>query len=329
MTQAKVAVVIPCFRAEKSIERVTLAIPSTVDLIICVDDASDDATRSVIERLVSADDRVILVQHENNKGVGGATISGYLRALEEGADILVKMDSDGQMDPSFIPDLVNPIMNGRADYVKGNRFFDIETVKEMPLIRLFGNAALSFANKVSTGYWRLFDPTNGFTAIHANILYMIPLDKVHKRYFFESDMLFRASILRCCVMDVPMQAVYRDEKSGLSIMNAMVTFPFLQARNLCKRILYNYFIRDFSVASLNLLVGIPLIIFGLIYGALAWWESADTGVSATAGTVMLSAFPVLVGLQLLLNFLQHDVASEPVRPIYKIITRSLRAVSKR
>ena len=142
-------------------------------------------------------------------------------------------------------------------------------------------------------------------------------------------MLFRLAILRCSVMDVPMQARYGEEQSGLSVVQTLFTFPFLHARNAIKRILYNYFIRGFSAASLSLMLGLAFFVFGVVFGGLAWWESARTGVAATAGTVMLSAFPLLVGLQLVLHFLHHDVVSEPVRPVHRLLSKSLRGVSNR
>ena len=179
-----------------------------------------------------------------------------------------------------------------------------------------GNAALSFLAKLSTGYWDLFDPANGFTAIHADVAAMLPLDKLHKRYFFESDILFRLRSFGARVVEQPMAAYYGDEKSNLSELNALFTFPFLHARNLLKRIVYNYFLRGFDAASLSLIAGAVLTAFGLGVGVTAWIESAQTGIPATSGTVMLSAAPLLIGFQLLLAFLQHDVAMTPRSAIH-------------
>jgi dolichol-phosphate mannosyltransferase len=316
-----VAVVIPCYRCARTIEQVVADIPANVGHVICVDDASDDGTAAVLLRINARHRRVTIVTHEKNQGVGGATATGYRKALELGARIIVKLDSDGQMNPAFIPALVAPIQQGEADYCKGNRFFDIDSVRSMPAVRLFGNAGLSFVSKLSTGYWNLLDPTNGYTAIHADVAAILPLDKLHKRYFFESDMLFRLSTFDARVMEQPMETRYGDETSHLSPLNALLTFPLLHVRNMAKRIGYNYFLRNFSAASLNLLAGLVLSVSGLGFGVSAWLESSATGTPATAGTVMLGAMPLLIGIQLCLAFLQHDVARVPVSAIHTQILR--------
>ena len=311
-----VVVVLPCYRSAGSVAEVVRRIPSGVRHIVCVNDASDDGLSDVLATLSQKDSRIEIVTHETNGGVGQATVTGYRRAMELGARILVKIDSDGQMNPAFIPALVQPILSGEADYVKGNRFFDIDSVRAMPRLRLAGNAGLSFLTKLSTGYWDLFDPTNGFTALHADVAAVLPLDKLHKRYFFESDMLFRLRCFGARIVEQPMEASYGDEKSNLSELNALLTFPLLHGRNFLKRIGYNYFLRGFDTASLHLIAGIGLSLFGIVFGLAAWLESMATSVPATAGTVLLGATPLLIGFQLLLAFLQHDVSMTPKVPIH-------------
>lgn len=315
------AVVIPCYKAADSIRAVVAEVPEGIGRIYCVNDASPDSLAEVLAELAADDPRVQVVTHDVNGGVGAATVTGYRAAIEGGAKVIVKLDSDGQMDPRLIPALIEPILRGEADYVKGNRFFDIAGVQTMPPVRLIGNAGLSFMSKLSSGLWHLFDPTNGFTAIHADVAAILPLDKLHQRYFFESDLLFRLGTVGAAVSDVPMEAVYGDETSGLSEMDALLKFPRLHARNLFKRIFYNYFLRGFSTASMMLLVGTLLFAFGGIYGVSQWTESARTGVPATAGTVMLSAFPVLLGVQMLLNFLGHDVSASQRPALHPHIAR--------
>jgi hypothetical protein len=195
--------------------------------------------------------------------------------------------------------------------VKGNRFFTVDSVRSMPALRIIGNAGLSFLTKLSTGYWDLFDPTNGYTAIHAEVAAALPLDRLHRRYFFESDLLFRLGITRARVVELPMTAHYGEETSHLSVVKCLLTFPGLHARNILKRIFYSYFLRNFSIASLNLLFGMLLVGFGLVFGVEQWAAAAVTGMPATAGTVMLSALPFLLGVQLLLSFLAHDMAMTP------------------
>jgi glycosyltransferase involved in cell wall biosynthesis len=323
-----VAVVIPCYRCAQTIEEVIDQIPETVGHIICVDDASDDDTPAALIRLNAAHKRVTVVTHETNQGVGGATATGYRKALELGARIIVKLDSDGQMNPAFIPALIAPIEAGEADYCKGNRFFDIDSVRAMPAVRLVGNAGLSFISKLSSGYWDLLDPTNGYTAIHAEVAALLPLNKLHKRYFFESDMLFRLSTFEARIVEQPMETRYGDETSHLSPLHALLTFPTLHLRNLTKRIGYTYFLRNFSAASLNLLGGLALGLSGFAIGVAAWLESSATGTPATAGTVMLGAMPLLIGIQLCLAFLQHDVARVPSNAIHGRLMRRKLLVTK-
>ncbi|MCA9609754.1 MAG: hypothetical protein KC619_29350, partial [Myxococcales bacterium] len=186
-----------------------------------------------------------------------------------------------------------------------------ETVRRMPLMRLVGNAGLSFMTKLSTGYWDLFDPTNGFTALEANVARELPFEKIHPRYFFETDLLFRLGILRARVVELPAEAVYGDEKSNLSELHALTTFPFLHLRNFVKRIAYSYFLRNFSVASVNMVAGLALMLFGVVFGIWRWVASIETEHVSTAGTVMLAALPILLGLQLWLSVLQHDVSMVP------------------
>jgi glycosyltransferase involved in cell wall biosynthesis len=287
-----------------------------VSRIYIVDDCCPEGSADFIERHID-DPRLITIRHAKNLGVGGAVITGYRAAIEDGMDIMVKIDGDGQMDPSLIPEFVAPILEGEADYTKGNRFFDLEKVRSMPTIRLFGNAVLSLMCKLSSGYWNLFDPTNGYTAVHADVARRLPFAKISQRYFFETDMLFRLNTLRAVVVDVPMEARYADETSHLKISKIIGEFLVKHARNFAKRIFYNYYLRDMSLASIELPLGILMFVFGLSYGSYHWLSSAEAGVATPAGTVMLSAMPILMGLQLILAFMSFDISSVPKRPLHQ------------
>ncbi len=313
-THPRVAVVIPCHKVARHVLGVIAAIPPDCERIYVVDDACPEESGKLVAAQCS-DPRVRVIAHGKNQGVGGAVISGYRRALEEGMDIVVKIDGDGQMDPALLPRFVASLSNGQADYAKGNRFFDLRNISAMPPVRVFGNAVLSFFSKLSTGYWDLFDPTNGYTAIHADILRMLPLDKVSRRYFFETDLLFRLGTVRAVVQDIPMDARYGNEVSGLRVSRILGEFLFKHVRNLVKRIFYNYFLRDMALASIELVAGIALLSFGFIYGSVKWMQSHDSGSLATAGTVMLAALPVIVGLQFILAFLAYDIANVPRRAL--------------
>jgi glycosyltransferase involved in cell wall biosynthesis len=321
--KTRTAVVIPCYKVANSLPDVVSRMPDEVDLIYCVDDACpQDSTRS-IEAMAETDNRIRIIRREQNGGVGAAVMTGYRQAIEDGIEVVVKVDGDGQMDPALIPLFVKEIAEGRADYTKGNRFHSLDMARSMPMVRKIGNMGLSFMSKLSTGYWQLFDPTNGYTAIHTNVLRALRLERIEERYFFESDLLYHLGLVRARVLEVPMQAVYGDEESNLSNLAALRSFPVKHGRNFFKRIANDYFLRNFSLASLELLVGGLLVLFSLVFGIQAWAESAQTGEPATAGTVMLASLPFLVGIQFLLNFFAYDMAREPRQAIFPRLEQDL------
>lgn len=316
MSKPVIAVVVPSYKVTSHVVQTLSEIGKEVSYIFVVDDACPDGSGKLVQEKVS-DSRVTVIFHEENLGVGGAMITGYNAALETDADIIVKLDGDGQMDPALIGELIAPIINGRADYTKGDRLDSLTGLWQMPSIRLIGNAGLSLLTKISTGYWNITDPTNGYTAIHRDVLKVLPLGMLSKRFFFESDMLFRLSLYRAVVWDVPMQARYGTEKSNLSIIKTLWEFPWKHFKNFHKRLFYNYYLRDVSAASIELPLGFVLWWFGLIFGIASYNQSMDTGVAATTGTVMISVVPLILGFQLLLAFVSHDVSAVPTRPRHK------------
>lgn len=315
----KVAAIIPCYKVKGHILEVIDSIGEGVSAIYVVDDCCPESTGQFITENCQ-DIRVKVIFHEQNQGVGGAVASGYNAALADGMDIFVKIDGDGQMDPSLIKYFIRPIINGEADYTKGNRFYDIDALRPMPKVRLFGNAVLSFITKFSSGYYSTFDPTNGYTAISAVAIRRLPLSKLSKRYFFESDILFRLNIIGAKVVDIPMGAVYGDEVSNLHINK--IIFPFLKGNitNFFKRIFYNYFLRGFSIASLELVLGMLFSLFGILYGSVMWYDSIKTQMPASSGTVMLAALPIILGVQFLLSFIQADIANQPQIALTRLLS---------
>jgi glycosyltransferase involved in cell wall biosynthesis len=306
-----VCVVIPCYKVKNKILDVLSRIDQTVAKIIVVDDACPEGTGRHVEKVCS-DARVQVIYHQENKGVGGAMISGYREALKHTEiAVVVKLDGDGQMDPALIPKFVRPILSCSADYTKGNRFYRLEDLRCMPRVRLVGNALLSFVAKVVSGYWGLMDPTNGYTAIHRDTLMLLALDKIDERYFFESDMLFRLGTIRALVKDIPMPAIYEDEVSSLNIRNAALEFPPKYLSRLLKRLFYNYFLRDFNIASIMLLASILSVTVGTLFGAYHWYVAVTTGRETPLGTIMVPTLMVTLGFQMFLYFLQQDVLSTP------------------
>jgi glycosyltransferase involved in cell wall biosynthesis len=285
-----------------------------VDRIYVVDDCCPERSgQYVLDH--QADPRVKVIFHQENRGVGGATCSGYRAALAEGVNIVVKLDGDGQMPPRLIPKLIKPLVERKADYTKGTRFHSLQSLQAMPFARKLGNSCLSFVSKAASGYWNIMDPTNGYTAINRAALTHLELEKIHERYFFESDMLCHLATIRAVVRDVPMDAVYADEESGLRIRKVLVEFPPLYIKGFFKRLGYNYFLRDFNVASLELLAGIALLLFGVSFGLYHWIESVHNLLYASTGTVMLAVLPIILGFQLLLSAITFDLNNVPTIPL--------------
>jgi len=315
LSKYNIVVVIPAFRVERELGNLLGSIPAYVRHIVIVDDASPDNTANVMDAAAHLDKRIEQIHHKKNQGVGGAMISGYKKALELGAQIVIKLDGDGQMSPADIPALIAPLVNGEADFSKGNRFRDFFALSRMPFIRRIGNLALSFLVKSATGYWNCFDPTNGFLAVRGEILVQLPFERIHKRYFFEISQLSQLYLLGACVRDVPIPARYANEASNLSVLKVLLEFPPALLGAFLRRILLHYFLYDFSIGSVYLLVGFPLFLFGMIFGSIKWFSYASRGIPAPTGTVMLATLTVILGIQFLLSAVSIDLQNVPREPV--------------
>jgi dolichol-phosphate mannosyltransferase len=311
-------VVIPAYRASTTILPVIAAIGPEIDLIVVVDDGCPEGTGIVVANKCS-DRRVVALMHGVNQGVGAAFLTGMRYAIERDADIVVKIDADGQMNPAQVPALIHPIASGQAD-----RFFFLHHAASMPRVRRFGNLALSFLAKLSSGYWTLMDPTNGFFAIHAGIAALLDDEQIAKRFFFETDLLFHLGLIRAKVVEFPMRATYGEEVSNLSVSRQLAPFLAGHLRNTARRILYRYFFRDLSLASLELVAGLGLLGFGIVFG-LYHWLAAPPDQLVPTGTIMIAALTFLIGFQLLLSFLNYDIASSPREPLHPFLTKGRRA----
>ncbi|MEW6085614.1 MAG: glycosyltransferase family 2 protein [Chloroflexota bacterium] len=310
-----IAAVIPCYRVEREIRSVLQGIPRYIKHIIVVDDASPDSTSNIVTATAKKDKRITLIRHETNQGVGGALVTGFRKALELGAQIVVKVDGDGQMDTTRMPDLIAPLVHGQADYAKGNRFRDFQSLQQMPLVRRVGNMGLAFLSKAATGYWNLFDPTNGFVAIRSEVLAQLPLERIDKSYYFETSMLANLYLLGAVVKDIPMPARYQSEVSNMLIHRILFQFPFKLFGTFIRRLLLRNYIYDFTMESIYILTGFPLLVFGLIFGILKWIQYASLNIPAPTGTVMLPTLSVLLGIQLLLSAIEIDLRSVPKEPL--------------
>jgi dolichol-phosphate mannosyltransferase len=313
--EVRVAAVIPAFNVGGVIEEVLRQLPAQIGTAVVVDDGSTDDTAAVVERWAKLDPRIHLIRHDRNRGVGAAMVTGFRKSLELEADVVVKIDGDGQMPVALVPRLVQPLFTGEADYTKGNRFRDLDAIRHMPFLRRFGNLILSFLAKAATGYWHCFDSTNGFVAIRADVLAQMPLHNVDPGYFFELSMLSQLYLLGAVVREEPMPALYRGEPSSLSIPRVLVTFPGRLVSSLIRRIVLKNFVYDFSLESLHLAVGLPLLLAGVLYGGYNWVWYSTRAIAAPTGTVVLSALLVILGFQLLLSAIALDLQSVPHDPI--------------
>ena len=311
----RIAAVVPSYNVGGEIANVLCALPAYISHIIVVDDASPDSTSEIVAGLAKRDQRIILIRHDHNQGVGGAMVTGFRKALELGAQIVVKVDGDGQMDAGHLPEMLLPLIEGKADYTKGNRFRDFIALQKMPFIRRLGNMGLGFLTKAATGYWNIFDPTNGFLAIRAETLAQLPLERIDPSYYFETSMLANLYLLGAVVRDVPMPARYQGEASNLVIRRVLFEFPFKLLFTFLRRVALKNFIYDFSMGTIYLTTGLSLLLFGLIFGIAKWIHYARLDLPAPTGTVMLPTLTVLLGIQFMLSAVESDLRAVPKEPL--------------
>lgn len=310
-----IAVIIPAYRVQDQITWVLNNIPVFISNIIIVNDASPDNTQKLIEQAAQSDPRVIPLRHETNQGVGGAMLTGFAEALSREIDIVVKVDGDGQMDPAMIQNLIAPLLQDEADFTKGNRFRDFKALKQMPTERLLGNVIASLLAKITTGYWYMFDPANGFIAMKTDVLRNLDLNAIARDYFFETSLLCELYNIRAVVRDVPMPAKYGDENSSVSYFKMLFRYPIGLIKFALKRFWLNYIVFDFNLGSIYTLFGIPLFLFGFIFGLLKWIHYAGIQTPAPTGTVLLAALSVLLAVEFIIQAVSYDLRAVPKTPI--------------
>jgi dolichol-phosphate mannosyltransferase len=302
------ACVIPAYRASGSVVRVVAEALEHANLVVVVDDACPEHSGAIVEQAYRGADAVHVIARESNGGVGAAVKTGIAYALERGADVIVKLDADGQMDASFIP-VIRDLLAADPSLVcvKGNRFFDSSALEHMPKTRLLGNSALSLLAKFASGYWNIIDPTNGYLAFNAGLLALLPWRKFDDSYFFEISVLCELGLRRLPLLELEMPAIYSGARSSLSIPRVLWDFPFKLVRLTLRRILLQYFVFDVNLGSIYLLLGVLLMLGGAAWGGYQWALSLITRVDRSTGTVMLAVLPFLMGFQLILNALMYDV----------------------
>jgi glycosyltransferase involved in cell wall biosynthesis len=307
----KVAVVIPCYGVSRHIVDVVRTLPDLVDRVVLVDDGSPDDLAGAVGALLS--ERIVLLRHPTNQGLARAMVTGFQKAIALGVDVVVKLDGDGQMDPAQMPRLLAPIASGDADFAKGNRFVHRRHLHGMPTLRLLGNLGLSFMTKAASGYWHIFDPTNGYLALRRELLEEMDLDRLGPHYFFECSLLVEAYHAGAVVRDVAIPSQYGSEESSLSVVHTAIDFPFRLAHAFARRILLRYFLRDFTPVALFLLAGVALTGFGLGFGLYSWFERMGTNQVTPTGTIIVAALPLLVGTELLIQATVMDIGGAPTK----------------
>tara|TARA_Y100000589_G_C27192781_1_gene645482 strand:+ start:1901 stop:2851 length:951 start_codon:yes stop_codon:yes gene_type:complete len=307
----KICTIIPCYKSPKKAPIIAKHCLDFSDLVICVDDCCPFETGKKIEQIVDSQ-KLIVLRHKKNQGVGGAMKTGIKFALKKDIDILVKIDSDGQMSPHLIPKLVKPIIEGKAEVNKGNRFRNPSVLAEMPLVRLLGNIGLGFLTKISTGYWELFDPTNGFIAIKKNILLNLPIDKLDNRYFFETDFLFRCSLNEIVINEMPMRTIYGDEVSNLYPFKELPRFLLKHLKILFKRIFYHYFILDFNPGSISLTCSFLFALIAIIVAVSNLITSHLNNQATPLGIQTLFLVLSIISTQFFINFIFYDASQKPL-----------------
>ena len=302
-----IAVVIPAYNEERQIAGVITSLPDWVDYIVAVNDASTDCTGDVVRKLKTIDPRVILIDLKTNQGCGGALSEGYLWARDHACDIAVRMDGDGQMDPAELSSLLDPVVEGRADYTKGNRLVTGEAFNRIPKVRYFGNAFLSLLTKIASGYWHVADFQSGYTAINRQALHIIDWDKMYKRYGQPNDLLVRLNIYSFRVRDVTVRPVYGvGERSGIKPLRMIPRLSWLLFRLFLYRMGMKYVIRDFHPLVFFYAIGMLLFPLGFLFGVYLMLVRVFSG--PVAGTsALFAALMVLTGLQFLLFAMWFDM----------------------
>jgi dolichol-phosphate mannosyltransferase len=308
----KIGCVIPCFYGGATTLRVISECLNYVDTVVLVDDSCPLHTGKLALQKFGSNKAVAIITSNINSGVGGSTKKGIDYLIKSGCNIVVKIDADGQMPPSLIPALISPIIQGSADAAKGNRFTSLDHMLNMPFNRLLGNLSLSFLNKLSSGYWELFDPTNGFLAFHKNALDIIRLDKVDNRYFFESDLLFQCCLANINFAQLPMESRYCGEVSSLRPLKEVFRFAQKHICNFLKRLVYRYFILDFNVGSLELMGTLMAAVSLLFFSCYIIIRGLISAKLATLGEVGIIGIFALIMIQFGLSFLYFDATHQPL-----------------
>lgn len=308
----KISIVIPVYNVGEGIVDLVKRIPDFVDQVYIVDDKCPMNTGKNYENSDQSNKKVKIIYNNKNLGVGGAVKAGYIESIKNHCDLIVKMDGDGQMDPNEIKKLVEPLFKGYS-YTKGNRFLNNLEIDNYPPVRFYGNIFLSFLSKLSTGYWDIYDPVNGFTCITKEVLNKINLNKVDDGYFFETDLLFCLNLTKSKILDVPVNITYfKNKKQNMSILKETINFFFKNIVRIKKRIINTYFKNNFTIGSFFGLVSFVLILFSIFFGGYNWIKyGLILKILAPTGIVIWSFTSLIISVLFLGVFLYIDSENNP------------------
>lgn len=303
-----VGVVIPAYNEEKLISRVIETMPSFVDKIVIVDDCSKDNTTLVVRSYLDKHpDRVVLICHEVNQGVGGAIATGYKWCRDQRIDATAVMAGDAQMDPDDLPTLLDPVVNNEVDYSKGNRLISGEAWEKIPRVRYLGNAMLSLLTKIASGYWNIADSQTGYTVANLKVLQTIDLDGIYKRYGMPNDMLVKLNIFSFRVCDVEIKPIYGiGEKSGIKPFRMISKLARLMCKFFLYRMVQKYIIRDFHPLIFFYISGFIMFLGGLLLGLYLLCYRIFIGTVEATSTIM-AVFLFITGMQSLFFAMWFDM----------------------
>lgn len=302
----KICIVVPAYNEEKLIIDTLSSIPDYVDSIVVVDDKSTDSTLGKINQI--DDTRLEIISHKKNQGVGAAIISGYKKSMQLGCDITAVMAGDNQMDPNQLTRLLDPLVEDKCDYSKGNRLLGPNARKGMPRFRLFGNSLLSFMNKLCSGYWDIMDPQNGYTALRNDKMKQLPLENIYSRYGYPNDMLIKLNALGFRVCDIVMPPRYQSEKSKIFVPTFIIRVSHILIKGFIWRLKEKYFLQSLHPLLFFYLMGFTMVPFGILASGYMLYLRIITG-GITASSVLIPMFLLIMGFQSLFFAMLFDMQS--------------------
>ncbi len=300
-----IGAVIPCYMGGDITLKLVEDLRTYADLIVLIDDKCPLQTGKKIKEKFN-DPKIKVLFNKENLGVGGATKKGFDFLLEKRCDIIVKIDADYQMDPANIPKLTTPIIKKECDSTKGNRFTNVDSLLKMPMVRLIGNTFLSYLSKLSTGYWEIFDPTNGFIAFDSYALKKINYSKTDNRYFFETDILFRCSLQNINIKNISIDSSYNNHFSSLQPFKEIIPFFIKNLKLLFKRIIYQYFLFDFNVGSVNLILSLLFGLTSFFYLVYLLIKTNITNIYTSSAEASFFSIVSIISMQFFLSFIFYD-----------------------